>query len=410
MYGIMTEKQRMNKPFGMTETELLLYSPEMYAIYRNMDGEWDNIDAFRYDPVVSTGMLANDYVLAKGLAWVNYLTPESQAMLNPGDGLVVPARTYDNYDQLPPWEKRMTHEVSFKGNGNRRGESSYSREQLLMSNAQMGSKMDFVGDFNSYFDNVARQESRALGISAGNEVILPSGPRPIGTPIEAGTIALPGGTIGVGTPVTPKYRCISVSPWCVRDDVNGNKSSCATCPTGIVVVGPSGGPGTGGEGGTGTGTGTGSGTGSGSGTGTGTGSGGTGTGSGSGGTGSGSGGGEGEVESGGNLPPVGGGGGSVGGGGEEAPSEGGKEAGAPQPGTEAGKPEEECKLNYMPIVIGAVIGLIAGYLIAKQKKKDEKQFALIAAIIGALLGFAYSKHQCKPIEMLTKIGIKSKAE
>lgn len=425
--GILTEKQRMNLPLGMSETDLLLYSPEIYAIYRNWDGQWDNKDGFRYDPVVSAGNLANDYVLAKGLAWVNYLTPESQAMLNPGDGLVSPVQTYDNYENNPPIEKYLTHEVSFNGRKrSRRDESSYSDWLLKIETAKLGDGMGFVGDFNNYFD-----ESNAIGPSKGGLQIMPID---IGSPTPTG---IGSGTIDTGTvTVVPKYRCIPVAPYCVRDDVNGNRTSCAACPTNIGV-GVSTGVG-GAEGGGGTpspctftytewgpcqmgdkqmrsvigsspancvGTpitqqycqyvqGGPSPTGGGIGTGTGTGepAGGGATG--------------GESGDGGGIM-LGGGGGAIGGGGGggEAPTEEKKVVG---PSIEIPKDTtaEECKLNYINIVVGGAIGAAAGYYIAQRKNKDEKQYALIGAIIGALLGYIYSKHQCKPIDFLTKIGLK----
>lgn len=417
MYGTLNERQRMNLPAGMSELDLLVYSPTLYDLYRNEGSGYDK-DAFRFDPVVATGMLASDIEYGSNMAWVNYMTPESQAMLNPGDNLIVPVNTYDNYDQLPPWEKRLSHEVSFKGNnvsGRGGQESGYTRDLLNIQASNVGMQNGFVGDFSYYFN----EEARILGMDSS--VVAPSGPRPVGTAIDAGTIGIgvgapsgprPIGTaievpgpigIGQGTP-TPiaKYRCINVSPWCVRDDVNGTLTRCM-CPSG-VSSGGSGGVGAGEGGGTGTGTGTGSGgTGSG-GTGTGTG---TGTGSGSGGTGTGSGTGEGGAESGGELPPMGGGGGGVGGGGGEAPAE---EQPAEKTAEKPATPTEECKLDYTPIIIALIAGLAIAYLIAKKQNKDVKTFGAVGAIIGGILGYIYSRHQCTPIEALTKVGIKSKSE
>ena len=412
MYGTLNERQRMNLPAGMSELDLIQYSPTLYELYRNEGLGYDK-DAFRFDPVVAFGMLASDINYGSQMAWVNYMTPESQAALNPGDNLIVPVNTYDNYKQLPPWEKRLSHEVSFKGNAgrgvggnknNRREESGYSRDLLNIQASNVGMKNNFVGDFSYYFD----EEARALGLQGANDVgpvspVSPSfgavdtgpvssGPRQVGTVIEAPIIPPGGLIVGTGT-IAPTGEGSGNNPpicnWSFGEwgpCQNGSQTrELFLSPAGCIPVGrpittqPC-------ESGTGGGTGTG----------------------GDGGTGGGGTGGDGEVESGGELPPMGGGGGGggVGGGGaEEAPADQPAEAAAKADGT-----TEDCTLDYKPIIIAAVAGLAIGYLIAKNKDKDVKIFGIVGAIIGGILGYAYAKHQCTPIEALSKIGIKSKSE
>ena len=394
MQGIRTERQRMNLPFGMSELDLIAYNPTLYDLYRNEGNGWDN-DAFRYDPVVSTGMLASDYAYAQGMAWVNYQTPESQMAINPGDDLIVPVQTYDNYENLPPWEKRLTHEVSFKGKNN---ESSYSADLLNIQASNVGMKNNFVGDFSYYFDN----ESRILGsqlASTGpvaNPVSIPIsvGPQIIGSSAVA-VPTTPTPVFGTGTAVSPKpivssplaprttgpviiapepyggqaqvalYRCINVAPWCVLDRFNATVASCSDCPQGSIPTMTDTGGGMIAD--------------------------------------------TGPAPTDINAGGFGGGGGVGGGGG------GGAEAPADQPTEDAAKPAEtpapvDCTIDYKPIIIGVVAGLVIGYLIAKSKHKDLKQFSAVGAIIGGILGYVYAKHQCTPISILTSIGVPSKSE
>lgn len=133
----MQYQDRVNRPLGMTDLDLLIYDKDIYTMYRTHEGL--ETDAFRYDPVVSAGMLASDYAFAQGMQWVNLLTPASQDKVNPGDGLIVPVQTYDNYKNLPPIEKYLTHEVSYTAN-----EMNIVRDESLHN--------EFVGDFNNYFD------------------------------------------------------------------------------------------------------------------------------------------------------------------------------------------------------------------------------------------------------------------
>ena len=106
--------------------------------------------------------------------------------------------------------------------------------------------------------------------------------------------------------------------------------------------------------------------------------------------------------------PMGGGGG---GGMEPLPDgAGAREAGAEGAGGGGAKEEEMvCKLNYMPILIGGLILGGVGYFYAKNKKMDIKKPLILMTLMGAVLGYLYSKHQCKPIEILSKIGVKSKS-
>jgi len=380
MQGIRTQRQRMNLPFGMSELDLIAYSPTLYDLYRNEGEGWDDKDGFRYDPVVANGMLASDYELAKALAWVNYLTPESLERISPGDNLVIPTQTFDNYEQLPPWEKRMSHDLSYTGNKKRKNnnnESSYSANFLNSEIAQMGEKINFVGDFSYYFDNESRLAGGVVitdptpvvpGVIGGG--VAPAGPvvivPPTPTPTPAPVVVIGGGT---GTMVA-KYRCLY--PGCVRDDLYGTMLDCSSCPAvmagptmgvyvpeePVVLTGP--------------------------------------------------------TDPNGGLVGIvpdagttaGGFGGGGGGGGAEQPAED-----QPQEAAKDGvTPEVECAIDYKPLIIGLVAGLVIAYLIAKNRKKDVKTFGILGAIIGGILGFVYVKHQCKPIAALSKIGIKSRAE
>jgi hypothetical protein len=366
--GIRTERERMNLPFGMTELELIGYSPTVYELYRSE--AWYDKDAFRFDPIVSTGMLASDFTYADTLAWVNLLTPESQMAINPGDNLIVPVQTYDNYKQLPPWEKKLTHEVSYKG------ESGYSADLLNLQAAKVGAKNGFVGDFSYYFD----QESR-MKTALSNDVVV--------SPTRSTTIPTPRTTAPIYPTYTPTPTPIvrgGVAPSSAREDAGGevfvdfsNTSGTleeveaklvkcnefltsirlmpgATPPCKALedkIIELSGGATTT------------------------------------------------------NDPSavgLGGGGGSMGGGGgAEAPAEEGQ---AP----EQDKPNQTAKVSNKPdykiIVVAVIIGVAVSYFIAKNKNKDIKQYGIIGAIIGGILGFVYSKHKQQPIEQLTKLGIK----
>ena len=133
----MEYQDRVNRPLGMSDVDLLIYDKDIYTLFRTHEGL--ETDAFRYDPIVSAGILASDYAFAQGMGWVNLLTPDSQDKINPGDGLIVPVQTYDNYKQNPPIEKYLTHEVSYTAN------------QVNLARAE-GLHNEFVGDFNNYFD------------------------------------------------------------------------------------------------------------------------------------------------------------------------------------------------------------------------------------------------------------------
>ena len=374
MRGILDQRERMNLPAGMSELDLINYSPVLYELYRNEGQGFDN-DAFRYDPVVSTGMLASDYELAKGLAWVNYLTPESQGAINPGDNLIVPVQTFDNYKNLPPWEKKLSHEVSYTG---KNVESKYSANLLNLQASQVGMKNNFVGDFSYYFDN----ESRLLGT---DRLVADT---PISTPRPKPVFSITPTPIIIPRPMTP----ISIRPVVDVVDVVIPKPSFSTIATqvsttpGLVVtttpVSPV------------------------------------------------------SSSSGSSLVSGGGGGVDMSGdmsGGASSDSEindnGTDVSGTDARTTGSDTPPDntsssssngssnkkaiiknECKIDYIPVIIGLIILGIIGYAVAKQKKKDVKVFGITGAVIGAILGYAYAKHQCNPIEALSKIGIKSKSE
>ena len=380
MRGILTERDRMNLPMGMSELDLITYSPTMYEMYRNEGSGYDK-DAFRYDPIVSAGMLASDFAVADGLAWVNLLTPESLGAINPGDNLVVPVQTFDNYKELPPWEKRLSHEVSYDGGMTKKcgakNESGYSANLLNLQASQVGMANNFVGDFSYYFDN----ESRLLGrVAAAIEsprpevpievtptTIVP--PRTILLSPKATAIAsaidipprtiVPPRTIPLGPKATAVITATQVSdtPGLVATTTPPASTPASSTPASEVING-------------------------------------------------------GYLPSSGGGVSMGGGGMSMGGGAEmpeEAPVETSETSETSGGGGDDKKITKECKINYIPVIIGFVVLAIIGYAIAKQKKKDVKMFSIAGAIIGGLLGYAYAKHQCNPIEALTKVGIKSKS-
>ncbi len=357
----------MNLPAGMSELDLINYSPVLYELYRNEGQGFDN-DAFRYDPVVSTGMLASDYELAKGLAWVNLLTPESQGAINPGDNLIVPVQTFDNYKNLPPWEKRLSHEVSYTG---KNLESKYSANLLNLQASQVGMKNNFVGDFSYYFDN----ESRLLGMDRGRVALsateTPRAALPMMEPVQQISEIPPRTIIPLSPKVTVIESPIPVSPISVIPPRTIPLSPKATA---VIATQTSDTPGlvattttttTPTE----------------------------------------------EIISGGYLPS--GGGMSMGGGGGAEMPEETTETTATESANGGGgdtKKVTDCEINYIPVIIGFVVLAIIGYAIAKQKKKDVKKFSIAGAVIGGLLGYVYAKHQCVPVEALSKIGIKSKSE
>lgn len=413
----MEYQDRVNRPLGMSDVDLLIYDKDIYTLFRTHEGL--ETDAFRYDPIVSAGILASDYAYAQGMAWVNLLTPASQDKINPGDGLIVPVQTYDNYKQNPPIEKYLTHEVSYTAN------------ELNLVRAE-GLHNEFVGDFNNYFD----QESSLIRESvADNEEGTPipaptpttpprtlfSGvwqPKTITTSIPRGVTesAIPPRTTynqtyinnlnnSTGTLVELKAKLKLCIDYCKSKNIAHtvhckkliDKIKALSISTPVSTT-PGGGTASGGSSTSGSST-SGGGTTSGSGTSTG---------------GSSTSGGGGEIIDGGAFPTGGGGGGMVGGGG--APSESPAEE---TPKTDDTKPKETPKtetakasekLDMIPIYIGiAIFGLI-GYYYANTQKKDVKTLGLAGGIIGGLLGYFYSKHQQKPIEFISKLGIKSKSE
>ena len=350
----MEYQDRVNRPLGMSDVDLLIYDKDIYTMYRTHEGL--EPDAFRYDPIVSAGMLASDYAFAEGMQWVNLLTPDSQDQIDPGDDLVVPVRTYDYYGENLPIEKKLTHEVSYTAN-----QLNTVRATALHN--------EFVGDFNNYFD----QESGLLGV--GKPRVM-AGPRSLsvvsGVPILAET---PSGGTGLGgglgsgpglggggipTP-TAKYRCIPTEPYCVRDDINGTKTTCATCTPIATPTGSGGELGTGGTGGTGTGDPTG-----------------------------GFGGGAG-------APPM-----------EPTPEETQPTDAPIEPSPAQSK--IDAKLDYKFLIIGIIVFGAIGYYYAKTKNKDIKTFSVSGAIVGGILGYIYAQHQTNPIDFLSKLGLKSKSE
>lgn len=404
----MEYQDRVNRPLGMSDVDLLIYDKDIYTLFRTHEGL--ETDAFRYDPIVSAGILASDYAYAQGMAWVNLLTPDSQDKINPGDGLIVPVQTYDNYKQNPPIEKYLTHEVSYTAN------------ELNLARAE-GLHNEFVGDFNNYFD----QESSLIRESVADTEEGTPAPKPtptiprtlfsgawqpktITTSIPRGVTesAIPPRTTynqtylnnlnnSTGTLVELKAKLKECMDYCKSKNIQYtihckkliDKIKALSISTPVIasptVPSTSGGSSTSGSSTSGGGTTTGGSSTSGGG----------------------------EIIDGGAFPTGGGGGGMVGGGG--APSEAPAEE---TPKTDETKPKETKpetakaseKLDMIPIYIGiAIFGLI-GYYYANTQKKDVKTLGLAGGIIGGLLGYLYSQHQQKPIEFVTKLGIKSKSE
>jgi|694.fasta_scaffold70826_9 hypothetical protein len=348
----MEYQDRVNRPLGMSDVDLLIYDKDIYTMYRTHEGL--EPDAFRYDPIVSAGMLASDYAFAEGMQWVNLLTPDSQDQINPGDDLVVPVRTYDYYGENLPIEKKLTHEVSYTAN-----QLNTVRATALHN--------EFVGDFNNYFD----QESGLLGV--GKPRVM-AGPRSFGKPSEefakaedissgglGGGLGSGPGSGGGGIP-TAKYRCIPTEPYCVRDDVNGTKATCATCTPIATPTGSGGELGTGGGGSTG------------------------------------GGGGAGGFGGGAGAPPM-----------DEPTPEETQPTDAPIESSPA-QAKTDAKPDYKFLIIGIIVFGAIGYYYAKTKNKDIKTFSVSGAIVGGILGYIYAQHQTNPIDFLSKLGLKSKSE
>lgn len=419
----MEYQDRINRPLGMSDVDLLIYDKDIYTLYRTHEGL--ETDAFRYDPIVSAGLLASDYAYAQGMAWVNLLTPASQDKINPGDNLIVPVRTYDYYGENPPIEKYLTHEVSYTAN------------QLNLERA-MSLGNEFVGDFSYYFDNESRLIS-GKGISSASDEEAPTipsipntprgvvgilnedapvSPKPVNIPRSIFTGVLPKPKPKI-TDKKPNYKYIAslnnakgtltqlkkTLETCIRYCESFDIDTTSNCKKlidrikALEIATSINTP----RGGGGIFTGGGSvprpitttptpPTTSGSGTPKPSTNGG-------------------DVISGGAM---GGGGGAMGGGGGSAPSEEAPTQETPTqetPKSEEKSQTEKTKQNmYMPILIGVAIFGLIGYYYAKKQNKDIKTFGISGAIIGGLLGYLYNQHQEKPIEFISKLGIKSKNE
>lgn len=403
-----------SKPFGMSDTDLILYDKELYAMYRTNQGL--EKDGFAYDPIVSNGMLASDYALSEGLAWAYLLTPNAQDNIFPGDNRHVPVDTYTNYEQNQPTEKYMNGELGYSGS------TIDMQAQMMAANRNMGNA--FCGDFTNYFDQesgmipaiqnkklAAKKQYNPAPLNAGTKVPVKSGsataaapkkpvapgrPRPsvksIGFPLANIFKPKPKGGGTNGRLMSPD----AIAAYAQREggDQSGTFADCvgfhdyqscadAWMAHGLVVPTHGQGyyyefsmPGSGDTGGTSSGA----------------------------------------PDTSGGMSG-GGSGGSGGGGvaaGDSTEQPGGGEQGPPAEGGEAGREGDakaaEQKMNWIPVAIGAVLVALILYAWAKSKQKDTKKFAFVGLLIGAALGFAYAKHQVKPIEQLSKIGVKSKAE
>lgn len=97
-----------------------------------------------------------------------------------------------------------------------------------------------------------------------------------------------------------------------------------------------------------------------------------------------------EIIQGGNLPPVGGGGSPIGGGGGgAAPSEEPK-SDAPAEETKQETAKTKSGMDYMPMIFLGILGLVAGYYVAKKYSKDINTYSVIGFVTGALIGYVYA--------------------
>lgn len=351
-----------NYPLGMSPLELIGYDKNLYDLYRTNGGMGSGmIDAFPYDPVVSKGIFASQYQMSDAMAWAYLLTPDSQDNISVGDNLIVPVDTYTNNHAEPPYEKVMI------GPGGEEYQSSYAASQINMQADMVAANkgnlppfaqsfnmkprhIPFAGDLTAHF----REEESRL-IDSGNQV-APRGssptidptPTPIGTGSSAPAPVQPSGPIATGP---------------IGTGTAAPNPVVAPPPQQVIILQPPPiysssdnnpgiviAPGT-----IGTST----------------------------------------------MPTdtssVGGGGGSA-----EDPGTGDQAA----PGATA-----PCTTSYMPILVGALIGLTVGYLIADNNEKTGNhllKYAGLGGVIGAIAGFVYVKHLCSPIPVLTKLGVKSK--
>lgn len=376
-----------NYPVGMAPLELINYDRNLYDLYRTNGGMGQGmIDAFPYDPVVSTGIFASQYQLSEGLAWAYLLRPDAQDNISVGDNLIVPVDTYTNNKAMPPYEKVMI------GPGNEEYQtSSYAGSQLEvqadmvaankgnlppfaktfnMSNKYNNRPVPFVGDLSSYFaEEESRILSRTMDASTSpapaptGPVLDPSalvGPTMVGTssPVPSGSSSLtPGSSVvaptgtgpvqigtGTSTPSGPTFASaqdnnpgIVVAP--------GSTTGPASGPSGPAVVVT-------------------------------------------------------------DAPSLGLGGA----GGGAAPADAPAQDPAAEPGAAA--PTASCTINWMPIVIGALIGIAGGYYYADQNDKKgltKIGYTALAALAFGLMGYLYAKHKCTPIAILTKMGIKNES-
>jgi hypothetical protein len=349
----MEYQDRVNRPLGMSDLDLLVYDKDIYTMYRTHEGL--ETDAFRYDPVVSAGMLASDYAFAQGMQWVNLLTPASQDKINPGDGLIVPVQTYDNYKNLPPIEKYLTHEVSYTAN-----QLNIVRDQSLHN--------EFVGDFNNYFDAAGRVASPSLfpvapvkpirfpvrpsatPISLQENVIVAPIKGPVKQPISAPITQIPHTiqpTSFIQTPHTIQptinqpisNQQITEVPHTVQP-TNNNQNE-------VVFGGFIGGGGS-------------------------------------------------SMGSGGGAMQSGGDAGVMLSSAEQAPEVQGESSAPVETKTEVKNVAKvSAKFDYMPIVFGVIIFALIGYFYAKNKNKNIKMFTIIGAIVGGTIGYLYSTKTSK---------------
>lgn len=308
-----------NYPLGMSPLELMTYDKGMYDLYRTNGGMGAGmIDAFPYDPVVSMGFLASDYVLSEGLAWAYLLRPDAQDNINPADGMVVPVDTYTNNRAMPPYEKVMVNQSGKEYEVSYTGAQLDMQAQIVAANGGTLPKninmFNHIGDNSSYW---AQEESRIAGPMPDRSTVEVTVP-PTGPP--------PRPNLSTNPPPSPGPAASSSASPAPATTTPPPSSAPTSGPVSSAPI----------EG-----------------------------------------------------APA------------EVPSEGGRMAVSPTP--------KECKFNWLPVLIGLAIGLLAGYFYAKQKNKNKKISMAVGGLILGGLGYLYAHHQCKPITALSKIGVPSES-
>lgn len=219
---------------------------------------------------------------------------------------------------------------------------------------------EFVGNFNSFFDN---ESSLTGGLDFGGDLGSPiSSPMPPRSPRNLTLVGSVGPKIELPPAIafvlenTPKYRCKITSPYYVRDDINGTVLDYTKCPKKVVSIGVSAGP-----------TQPSSGSGNATTTTTTTTTGGT-------------------INAGGTISDT-----------VETSSNQSETATEQKPSSEVKKTEKEsdCKIDYMKFLAFMFMGFILFYFLAKHYKKDNIYMSITGVIIGTIGYYLYYKNKCK---------------